>query len=495
MRPSLTHSRLSKSLVLAAFLAAPIVMHPVFDSAPAQAQPLGAPETFADLVEAVKPGVVTITTRASVTGPDFGAEGPLRDFMERFFGQQPDFGRPTPRREAQGLGSGFIISEDGVVITNNHVVDNADEVAVRLDNGDEVPATLVGVDPKTDLAVLQIESDRDLRTIEWGDSDTLRVGDWVVAIGNPFGLGGSVTAGIVSARGRDINSGPYDDFIQIDAAINRGNSGGPLFNMDGRVIGVNTAIFSPNGGNIGLGFAIPSNQARDIVEQLLDSGKVERGRIGVAIQPVTSDIAEGLGLDDARGALVASVDEAGPAAAAGVQRGDVIIGYAGLDIDTVRDLTRAVAATAPGRSESLTVWRRGAEERLEVVVGAMEATEAAAVFEEPMLNEPALGGADLTVASIGVELRDLDDMGRAEFNIGADVEGALVVSVEAGGSAASVEIRRGDVIVAVGQIDVDGAEAVGDLIAEAAAEGRQTVPLLIAREGDTRYVAVKIADS
>ena len=339
--------------------------------------------SFAPLVKATQPSVVTIQTKGST---DRIAQGnpqidpQMREFMERFFGRDP-FGQQPGQRQRpgqrhsvpMGLGSGFIIDAKGLVVTNNHVIDNADEITVILQNGEELEAELVGKDAKTDLAVLRVDAGRDLPTVPWGNSDEVEVGDWAIAIGNPFGLGGSVTAGIVSARGRDIRSGPYDDFLQVDAPINRGNSGGPLFDQLGNVIGVNTAIFSPSGGNVGIGFAIPANQAREIVADLIDNGSVERGWLGVSIQPVTPEIADAIGLETAEGALIAEVTADGPAKKGGLKRGDVIIGFGSADIGSVKDLTRAVADTDPGTSAKVRIFRKGSFETKTIKTGRFPA--------------------------------------------------------------------------------------------------------------------------
>lgn len=338
--------------------------------------------SFSGVVEATQPAVVTVRialdpgTARLVELPGDSEPG-FRDFFERFFGRAPDGQTPEgpvppgvmpPGEEGtpEGLGSGFVIDPAGVIVTNNHVVDGSDNITVVLDDGTELKATLVGADDKTDIAVLRVNAGRPLPTVGWGDSDTVKVGDWAVAIGNPFGLGGSVSAGIISARGRNINSGPYDDYFQIDAPINRGNSGGPLFDQLGRVIGVNAAIFSPSGGSVGIGFAIPSNQAREIVAELLDHGYIERGWIGISIQQITPDIAKALGLPRTDGVLVANVNEAGPAERAGLLSGDIILDFNGTGIRTMRDLTRAVADTSPGTQTTMRVLRDGGERVLSV---------------------------------------------------------------------------------------------------------------------------------
>lgn len=352
-------------------IAAPLTYHSV-QGGPATAAPAAVLSSFAPLVKATRPSVVTIRTTG--TAQAAGQVDPqMQEFMERFFGR--DFNDQTPRRgpRPQGLGSGFIVDGNGTIVTNNHVIDNSDEITVILSDGEELNATLIGTDAKTDLAVLRVEAGRTLPAVGWGNSDSVEVGDWAIAIGNPFGLGGTVTAGIVSARGRDIRSGPYDDFFQVDTSINRGNSGGPLFDQTGQVIGVNTAIFSPSGGNVGIGFAIPSNQAREVVADLIENGSVERGWLGVSIQPVTDEIAAAIGMDEAKGALIANVVDGGPAEDGGLRRGDVILSFGSKPINTVRDLTRTVADTDPGTSTSVRVLRKGAEQTVKVRTGRFPA--------------------------------------------------------------------------------------------------------------------------
>jgi serine protease Do len=375
---------MSGTTLRAALLLAGIatIAHPALH-APAAAQPASLLPSFSGLVEATQPAVVTVRAAADAGSAHVGrvpggddAERGLRDFFDRFFGGEGQPGMPPPppldalpREAPVGLGSGFIIDAKGVIVTNYHVVEGADELTVVLDDGTELEADLVASDDKTDIAVLRVDAGRRLPTVAWGDSSTVKVGDWAIAIGNPFGLGGSVSVGIISASGRNIQSGPYDDYFQIDAPINRGNSGGPLFDQQGRVIGVNAAIFSPSGGNVGIGFAIPSNQARAVVEDLLEDGVVERGWLGVAIQQVTPAIAESLGLTRAEGAMVADVNADGPAARGGVLRGDIILDYNGTPIDTVRDLTRSVADTPPGQRATLRLLRRGDERTVTVMTG------------------------------------------------------------------------------------------------------------------------------
>ncbi|MEO1494237.1 MAG: Do family serine endopeptidase [Pseudomonadota bacterium] len=367
---------LGGALILTGALAVAVPLSLPSGSPATAAVPASVLPSFAPLVEITRPAVVTVRTAGRTGSAASGGQGQIdpqmREFMERFFG--PDFQVPNQPRSPggarpSGIGSGFIIEANGVIVTNNHVIDDADEITVVLSDGTELSATLIGADPKTDLAVLRVEAGRSLPTVPWGNSDAVQVGDWAIAIGNPFGFGGTVTAGIVSARGRDIRSGPYDDFLQVDASINRGNSGGPLFDQQGNVIGVNTAIFSPSGGNVGIGFAIPANQAREIVDDLIQNGEVERGWLGVSIQQVTPAIAESLGLSDARGALISELTEGGPAARDGLNRGDIIVGFGGTEVDTLRDLTRAVADTAPGTRTDVRILRRGSERTVTVRTG------------------------------------------------------------------------------------------------------------------------------
>ncbi|TJV39823.1 MAG: Do family serine endopeptidase, partial [Mesorhizobium sp.] len=335
--------------------------------------------SFAPVVAATKPAVVTVTTimkaqpEAMNEGAPFQDNSPFDDYFRQFFGDQ---GMPMPRTPPQqqaprteALGSGFIVGADGTIVTNNHVVDGASSIKVTLDDGTELPAKVVGSDAKNDLAVLKIKASKPLPTVKWGDSDKLMTGDQVLAIGNPFGIGTTVSAGIVSARGRDLHSGPFDDFIQIDAPINHGNSGGPLVDVNGNVIGINTAIYSPNGGSVGVGFAIPSDQAQKVVAKLEKGGSIQYGYLGVDIQPVTPDVASAMGLDHPGGALVSQVNDGSPAALAGVETGDVITGFAGQDVKDPKDLSRAVADVAPGTRETLDVWRKGKAMKISVDVG------------------------------------------------------------------------------------------------------------------------------
>ncbi|HEX6999891.1 MAG TPA: DegQ family serine endoprotease [Gammaproteobacteria bacterium] len=471
-------------------LGAMVVNYSADTRAQSAAEPIvpGPQASFADIIERVSPAVVNIAVtkveRTGAPGPEFRSDrppSPFDEFFGRFFGLPP--GVPFERR-MEGLGSGFIIDEEGHVVTNNHVVEDATEIVVTLQDGQKFDATLVGRDPKTDLALLQIDGD-DLPYVRFGDSDRARVGDWVIAIGNPFGLGGTATAGIISARGRDIHSGPYDDYMQIDAPINSGNSGGPVFNTAGEVIGVNTAIFTPNGGNIGIGFAIPANQARSVIEQLKEDGSVERGWLGVHIQDLDEELAETLGLDGTEGALVADVMDDSPASRAGVQSGDVITRFDGQSVDSSRTLSRLVAEARPGEKVSVTVWRDGDTKQLSVELGnqAVEDTTVAGA------SGPARGGAP---GELGLTLRGLTDQDRAQLGLPAGVDGALVARVAPGSPAAEKGIRPGDVITAVNRTDVN---TVSDAVrALNEARNRDENALLLVRRGDVqRFVALSFS--
>jgi serine protease Do len=418
----------------------------------------------------------------------FGApqgRGDPQDQLEEFFGRFFDFPQQQmPQRRIEGQGSGFIIDAAGYVVTNNHVVDNATKIVVTMHDGRKLDATLVGHDPKTDLALIKVNASG-LPHVGFGDSDKSRVGDWVVAIGNPFGLGGTATAGIISARGRDIQSGPYDDYLQLDAPINFGNSGGPVFNVAGEVVGVNTAIFSPNGGNIGIGFAIPANQAKTVVAQLRERGSVERGWLGVQIQDLDEELAASLGIEKSHGALVADVVDDGPAQKAGVKAGDVITRFDDHEIDNARTLSRVVAETSPNGSAKVTVWRNGKSQDLHVKVGEASSSEQVAS------NAPA--ATDGTAAgALGLQLRGLTDEDKAELGVPADVQGVLVVGVEEDGPAAEKGIRPGDVITQVNQKNVASPAAVVAALDEAKADKSRA--LLLVRRGDAqRFVALSFS--
>ncbi len=442
-----------------------------------------APESFADLAERLLPTVVNISTTQVVEtrrGEEF--EEFFKEF-ERRGGQPP----PQEKRRASALGSGFIIDASGYIVTNQHVIAGADEITVRLHDDTLLEAELIGSDEKTDLALLKVKSDEPLPATSWGRSEKTRIGDWVVAIGNPFGLGGTVTAGIVSARQRDINSGPYDDFIQTDAAINRGNSGGPMFNLDGEVIGVNTSIFSPSGGSIGIGFAIPSDLAQNVVMQLRQFGEVRRGWLGVRIQTVTEELAEGLRLGKPRGALVASVTEGGPAEKGGILGGDVILEFDGRTVSDMRKLPRMVAETPIGQDVAVVVWRKGEKKTVTVHLGELDDELVARAMPTPEAVEdtgkvPDLG---LALGKITPELRE-------RFGLAEKTDGVVITEVDTEGAAAEKGLKPGDVIVEVDQEEVDSPAQVAERVKKAKDEGYRVVTLLVFRQGDFQWIAVRI---
>ncbi|TIQ33248.1 MAG: DegQ family serine endoprotease [Mesorhizobium sp.] len=455
--------------------------------------------SFAPVVAIAKPAVVTVTTvmkaqpGAMGDGSPFDGNSPFDQYFQQFFGDQ---GIPMPKTPPQqsprqeALGSGFIVGADGTIVTNNHVVDGATSIKVTLDDGTELPAKLVGHDAKNDLAVLKIKASKPLPTVRWGDSNKLMTGDQVLAIGNPFGIGTTVTAGIVSARGRDLHSGPFDDFIQIDAPINHGNSGGPLVDVSGNVVGIDTAIYSPNGGSVGVGFAIPSNQAQKVVAKLMKGGDIEYGYLGVQIQPVTPDVASAMGLDHPGGALVAQVTDGSPAAKAGIETGDVITGFGGQEIKDPKDLSRAVADVAPGAKETLDVWRKGKALQISADVGRnTEDTQTASTGQG---NKPS-AGQGLGVPSLGLGLTDLTPDIRQELNLADNQRGAVIERVNPDKAASAAGLQPGDVIVAVDQTPVRSARQANQAIAEAAKSGKKSVLLLVDRADAQIFVAVPFA--
>ncbi len=458
----------------------------------AVAQARSAPDSFAGLAADLIPAVVNISTEKRVDvdprmapqdRPQFPPGSPFEEFFDRFFGpSQPNGGRP--RQLPTSLGSGFIVDSQGYVVTNNHVVAEATEISVILHDERTLPATVIGRDPKTDLALLKIDADTPLPAVEFGDSDAAQVGDWVLAIGNPFGLGGTVTAGIVSARARNINAGPFDDFIQTDAPINRGNSGGPLFDMNGKVIGVNTAIYSPTGGSVGIGFAISAALAEPIVDQLKEHGRPIRGWLGVQIQGVTEDLADGLGLDSAAGALVAEVVPESPAAAAGFQPGDVIVGFDGQEIDRVRTLPRAVANTPVGSRVDVTVIRDGHAKTMSVRIGQLEEDVVAAL---PTPASPSGNtGFGLVIAPRSADLE-------ARYDLASDVDGMVVVGVRPGSPAAAAGLVEGDLIAKVGDTNVSDGDDVREALHRAELAGHRTVLFLVNRQGTSLFLAMPVA--
>jgi len=454
--------------------------------APAQqAQAFGVPESFADLAEQISPAVVNITTSAMVAGPADGMpmlpEGsPFEDFFE-------DFNLPGDRgpQRSEALGSGFVISADGYIVTNNHVIEAADEIMIEFFSGEMLPATIVGTDPKTDIALLKVDAGGPLAYVRFGDSDQMRVGDWVMAMGNPLGQGFSASAGIVSARGRELQ-GTYDDFIQTDAAINRGNSGGPLFNMDGQVIGVNTSILSPTGGSIGIGFSMSANVVTKVVDQLKEFGETRRGWLGVRIQDVTPDVAEAMGLAEAAGALVTDVPE-GPARDAGILAGDVITRFDGQPVSDAGDLTRRVADAPIGEAVPVVVLRDGASETLRVTLGRREEAEAAVM---PAASEPP--AAPREMEALGLTLVPLDADMRDRLGLDPAAEGLMILAVDPASEAFTKGLREGDLITEAGQERVLRLADLEARIAEAEAAGRQSILLLIRRGDDPRFVALSL---
>jgi serine protease Do len=452
------------------------------------AQAKGPPESFADLAERLLPAVVNIATTQTVEGPG-GPGSPLDDLIPDFFDRPPG-DQPRRPRSAQSLGSGFIIDPAGIVVTNNHVIAEADEIKVRLQDDTEYDATLIGRDPKTDVAVLSIDTKgAELPFVEFGSSDGLRVGDWVVAIGNPFGLGGTVTAGIVSARGRDIGQGPYDDFIQTDASINRGNSGGPLFDLDGKVVGINTAIFSQTGGSVGIGFAIAADLASGVVEQLREFGRTRRGWLGVRIQQVTPDIAESLGLDRARGALVSDVIDGGPAQEAGVLAGDIITTFNGQDVDEMRSLPRIVAETRVGREVLVEVWRDNEPVTLTARLGELEQAEEARVIPSAL---PPQDEEEDRLETLGLGLATLTPQLREQYGLDAAAKGVVITEVDEAGTAASKGLRAGDVITEFGQEEVETVEDVKRVLESIRNRNETSVLLFIQRGDEKRFIALRI---
>ncbi|MCA3554690.1 DegQ family serine endoprotease [Aestuariivirga sp.] len=415
---------------------------------------------------------------------------PFKDFFDEFLkrGQGGD----QPKQKMTSMGSGFVIDASGIIVTNNHVVEGAESIEVHFHDDTILKAELVGRDPKTDLAVIRVKPKKPLPTVGFGDSDKLRVGEWVMAIGNPFGLGGSVSLGIVSARNRDINAGPYDDFIQTDAAINKGNSGGPLFNLKGEVMGINTAIFSPSGGSIGIGFAVPSNTAKNVINQLIQYGETRRGWLGVKIQAVTDEIAESLALDNTHGALVADITAGGPAEKAGLQPGDIVIEFNGRPVNAMRDLPKIVAETPIGGKVPLKVLRKGKEVALTAEVGRLEDGEKMADASGAAKPQPA---APAVVTVLGMTLTSITDELRTKFGIDKDLKGAVITEVAKDGAAADKRLEPGDVITEAGEQDVQGAADIATRVEEARKAGKNSVLLLIAKggkPGEMRFIALKL---
>ncbi len=455
---------------------------------PAAAQ--RGPQSVAPVAEKLIDAVVNISTSQTVKGPQgvplpkVPKGSPFEDLFDDFFNKKG--GRPQGDRKVSSLGSGFVIDgREGLVVTNNHVIEGADEIILNFHDGSKLKVDKVlGRDTKTDLALLKVTPKKPLAAVKFGSSATMKVGDWVMAVGNPFGLGGSVTVGIVSAKQRDIQSGPYDDYIQTDAAINKGNSGGPLFNMDGDVIGVNTAIISPTGGSIGIGFAVPSDAALAVLDQLKQFGETRRGWLGVKIQSITDDIAETLGVKENTGALVSSVTPDGPAAKAGIEAGDVILKFDGKEISTVRGLPRIVAQTPIGRTVDVELLRKGQKKSLKVLVARLVEEDAdSKKTPEPVADK----------ALIGLKLAPLDDAIRAKFNIDAKVKGVVVTEIDPASPAAAKNIKVGDVIVEAAQDQIEAVEDISKAIEKVRKTGRKQILLRVdGPKGDTRFVALPI---
>jgi serine protease Do len=459
------------------------------------------PDAIADIAESVIDAVVNVSTSQTVEAkpgvmPQLPPGSPFEEFFDEFFknrrgqGENPDHDH-TPRR-VNSLGSGFIIDASGLVVTNNHVIADADEITIILNDGSKLKAEIIGRDLKTDLALLKVKPDKPLKAVQFGDSDKLRLGEWVVAIGNPFSLGGTVTAGIVSARNRDINSGPYDNYIQTDAAINRGNSGGPLFNLNGEVIGINTAIISPSGGSIGIGFAVPSKTAVPVIDQLRRFGETRRGWLGVRIQQVTDEIADSLNLKPTRGALVAGVDDKGPAKPAGIEPGDVIVNFDGHEIKEMRDLPRVVADTPVGKEVQVVVVRKGKEETRTVKLGRLEDGEKQAALSKR--DTPAAPEEKSVVKkTLGLNLTNMTDDLRKRYRIKDGVKGVVITGVDDNSPASDKRISPGDVVVEVAQEPVSSAEEVQSRIDQLKKDGRKSALLLLANaEGELRFVALAL---
>jgi serine protease Do len=499
--PALSH-RLRPLMAAICLTATSVVLM----SAPALAR---GPDGIADVAEKVIDAVVNISTSQTVEAKG-GGEGrgampqlppgsPFEEFFDDFFKNRRgpggnskggDKSGDLQPRKTNSLGSGFIVDTSGIVVTNNHVIADADEINVIMNDGTKIKAELVGVDKKTDLAVLKFKPVKPLVAVKFGDSDKLRLGEWVIAIGNPFSLGGTVTAGIVSARNRDINSGPYDSYIQTDAAINRGNSGGPLFNLDGEVIGVNTLIISPSGGSIGIGFAVPSKTVAGVVDQLRQFGELRRGWLGVRIQQVTDEIAESLNIKPARGALIAGVEDKGPAKPAGIEPGDVVVKFDGKDIKEPKDLSRVVADTAVGKEVDVVIIRKGAEETHKVTLGRLEdgdkAVQASAKPSEPA-EKP------VTQKALGLDLATLSKDLRTRYKIKDSVKGVIITSVDGTSDAAEKRLSAGEVIVEVAQEAVSNAADVKKRVDQLKRDGKKSVLLLVANaDGELRFVALSV---
>jgi serine protease Do len=459
-----------------------------------------APESFADLVDKLLPSVVNITTTQNVPQqgprlrdlPQLPPGSPFEELFKEFFDRK---GGEQHNRRGTSLGSGFIIDGEGYIVTNNHVIQGAEDITVILRDDTQLKAKLIGSDSRVDVAVLKVEppNKKPLPVAKFGDSDKSRVGDWVIAIGNPFGMGHSVTAGIISARGRAL-SDSLDDYLQTDAAINKGNSGGPLFNADGEVIGVNTAIYSPSGTNAGLAFSIPSNLVKQVAEQLREFGKVRRGWIGVSYQSVTDDIADSFGLDKARGVLVANVTADGPASKAGVKRNDIILSFAGQEVPDLRRFPRIVANARVGSTVDLVVWRQNKETTLKLRIGEQEEPEKTNVSAQGPGKKPAEPDAALTstIEQLGLTLQKVSDQLREKYGLSDNVKGVVVTKVVPNSPAAEKQLQAGDVILEVDQKPVTTPQEVTEIVAKLQAQKKRSVLLFVERQGDPRFAALRL---
>ncbi|MFB9947228.1 Do family serine endopeptidase [Rhizobium puerariae] len=498
----------------ATMLPAPPTPSPSINPPPPGPATAAGPSSIADLAEGLLDAVVNISTSQSVKDQGAGPQpqiqegSPFQEFFEDFFDGP---GNQNSNQKVSSLGSGFVIDPSGFVVTNNHVIEGADDIEVIFPNGSKLKARLVGTDTKTDLSVLKVEPKAPLKAVRFGDSRRMRIGDWVMAIGNPFGLGGSVTLGIISARGRNINAGPYDNFIQTDAAINKGNSGGPLFNMRGEVIGINTAIISPSGGSIGIGFAVPTELAENIVHQLTEFGETRRGWLGVRIQPVTDDVASSLGLDRARGALVSGVVNGGPIRNGEIKAGDVVLSFDGQPVNEMRDLPRIVAESPVGKEVDVVILRDGKEQTVKVTLGRLEdSAEPEDDADQPTLPEGQGQGNDTApdngapgdqngavdqgpAATFGMTLATLDEERRKSFSIAESVEGVVITAVEPNSPAAQKGLKPGEVVVEVGQDFVESPADVVKRINLLKSEGRRNAHVMIADpSGNLRFVALPL---
>lgn len=493
-----------RKIMTALMLMASVATGTLAYTATARAQLLSSPSSssfpgsFADLSEKLLPSVVNISSTHKAVQPEdfpemphFPPGSPFEDFFDEFMDRR---GEGMPMTPPASLGSGFIVdAEQGLIVTNNHVVKDADEVRVTLHDDTTMPAEILARDEKIDLAVLKVKTDKKLAAVKFGESEKLRVGDWILAIGNPFGLGGTVTAGIVSAQQRDIQAGPYDDFIQTDASINRGNSGGPMFNLAGEVIGINTAIYSPTGSSVGIGFAIPSDLAKPVIEQLIKYGRTRRGWLGVRIQAVTDDIAESFNMKSPQGALISSVTATGPAEIAGIKPGDIITKFNGKPIHEMRELPRLVAEAVIDSQAEIEYWRDGEIKTAKITVGELEKAEDEGLLssDEDQDNAPS-GTGSTKIETVGLSIAGISPQDRETYSIAEDVQGVLVTATEPMSEAAEKGLAAGDVIVEVNQQVVTDGKEVKEIIEKAQKAGRNSVLLLVNREGDVRFVALRL---